>query len=100
MPSAKQGIWKAPVGEALDATVGRKRFVGVPGATAFGRSVEVLKLKFWSVASHDVERTPRAEFNDGSRGPVAEQLPQKAISAKFAGLIDAAEYETMTLVEG
>ncbi len=49
---------------------------------------------------HDVERTPRAEFNDGSRGPVAEQLPQKAISAKFAGLIDAAEYETMTLVEG
>src|SRR5215475_13756206 len=51
LESMKHGIWKAPVGDAFDGTVGKPQaLVGVPTATAFGRSVEVLKLKFWSVA--------------------------------------------------
>src|SRR5579864_6813287 len=51
LESMKHGIWKAPVGDAFDGTVGKPQaLVGVPTGTAFGRSVEVLKLKFWSVA--------------------------------------------------
>src|SRR5712671_3738156 len=51
LASTKHGIWNAPVGEALEGTLGKPHaLVAVPTGTALGRSVEVLKLKFWSVA--------------------------------------------------
>src|SRR5580765_1413376 len=79
--SMKQGIWNAPVGEALDGTVGKPQaFVGVPTATAFGRSVEVLKLKFWSVAVTILKGRPELNSMMGASVQSLRNLPQNPLA--------------------
>ena len=73
----KHGIWKAPVGDALDATVAKPQaFVGVLGATAFGRSVDVLKLKFWSVPVTILNGRPELNSMIGETVQSLSTLPQ------------------------
>src|SRR5512135_164238 len=80
LASTKQGIWNAPVGEALEATVGKPQaLVGVFGATAFGRSVEVLKLKFWSVPVTMLNGRPELNSMIGASVQSLKNLPQKVV---------------------
>src|SRR5690242_13395764 len=76
LESTKHGTWKAPVGDAFDATVGKPQaLVGVPGATAFGRSVDVLKLKFWSVAVTILKGRPELNSMMGDMVQLLSSLP-------------------------
>src|SRR5438270_4773493 len=78
LESMKHGIWKAPVGEAFEATVGKPQaLVAVPTATAFGRSVAVLKLKFWSVAVTTLNGRPELNSMIGASVQLLRNLPQK-----------------------
>src|SRR5690348_12842595 len=80
--SIKHGIWKAPVGDAFDGTVGKPQaLVGVPTATAFGRSVEVLKLKFWSVAVTMLKGRPELNSTIGATVTSLNILPQNPLPA-------------------
>src|SRR5262249_30097738 len=82
LESMKHGIWKAPVGDALEGTVGKPQaFVGVPTGTAFGRSVEVLKLKFWSVAVTMLYGRPELNSTIGARVTSLNNLPQNPLPA-------------------
>ncbi len=47
----------------------------------------------------DVEGTAGTEFDHGSDGPIAEELANEPVAAKFTRLVDAAEYEALTLIE-
>src|SRR6185312_15363782 len=83
VPSIKHGTWKAPVGEALEATVAKPQaFAGVPGATALGRSVDVLKLKFWSVAVTMLNGRPELNSMIGASVQLLNSLFQK-VSPSF-----------------
>src|SRR5260370_5300152 len=78
LASTKHGIWKAPVGDTFEGTVGKPQaLVGVAGATALGRSVEVLKLKFWSVAVTILNGRPELNSMIGARVQSLNTLPQK-----------------------
>src|SRR5437660_12425543 len=81
LASIKHGTWNAPVGEAFDGTVGKPQaFVGVPTATAFGRSVEVLKLKFWSVAVTMLKGRPELNSMIGARVQLLRNLPMNPLA--------------------
>src|SRR6266404_2985671 len=65
------------------------------GPSGEGRQLEVV-----AIAGKDVKRPSGAEFDQGGEGPIAEDLARKAVAAEPARLVDAAEDETMTLIEG
>src|SRR5258708_35332879 len=82
----------------MDRRVRERGAGGVLGGV--GPSGEGRQLQVVAIAGKDVKRPSGAEFDQRSDCPVAEKLAGKAVAAEPARLVDAAEDETMTLIEG